>query len=359
MKYEYWLANIAGISAKKKCYLKEQFGSAEALYYIEEKGLKERKVLSEKERISLKEAKEKWDLDVEYGKMEENGISCSVYGTETYPKRLLTIPSPPYAIYGKGKPWKEEKRTAAIVGARECSTYGKRMAETFAAELAKAGVVIVSGLARGIDAAGQQSALSVGGISYGVLGNGVDVCYPREHIDLYMELQEKGGLLSEQPPGKPPLPQYFPARNRIISGLADIVLVMEAKERSGSLITVDMALEQGKDVYALPGPVNSVLSAGCNRLIRQGAGILLSPEELLEELHILGGKTEKNKIVLESTEKLVYSSLGLYPKNLDEIVQEVHLPVEEVLNLLLSLELQGYIKEISKHYYIKVGSDTD
>ena len=198
-----------------------------------------------------------------------------------------------------------------------------------------------------------------GGQTFSVLGCGVDICYPREHIGLYRDILEKdGGILSEFIPGTSPIPVNFPKRNRIISGLSDVVLVMEAREKSGSLITADMALEQGRDVYALPGPVDSSLSRGCNQLIRQGAGILISPEILLEELDVWTGveriKTDKNKKVLESPENLVYSCLGLYPKNVDQLIEETKMSAKEVLELLVTLELEGYAREVSKNYYIKL-----
>ena len=167
-----------------------------------------------------------------------------------------------------------------------------------------------------------------------------------------------GGILSELPPGTVPRAYHFPKRNRIISGLSDLVLVVEAREKSGSLITADMALEQGKDVYALPGPVDSSLSQGCHQLIRQGAGILTSPEILLEELGLSGRNIqEKNteaKKMLESLENMVYSSVVLYPRNIGEIVDESGLTAQEVLETLVSLEIKGYIKEISKNYYVRV-----
>ncbi|MBD9335336.1 MAG: DNA-processing protein DprA, partial [[Ruminococcus] faecis] len=219
------------------------------------------------------------------------------------------------------------------------------------------------GMAKGIDGAGQRAALNAGGKSYAVLGSGVDVCYPRDHIGLYMDIIEHGGgILSEFPPGTPPLAMNFPMRNRIISGLSDAVLVMEARVRSGSLITADMALEQGKDVYALPGPLDSPLSAGCNQLIQQGAGILLNPENLLEEWGIETNvlcrnteiKNEKNKKVLESTDDLVYSCVGLYPKNVDQIAQESRVEIRKLMSILVTLELQGYIREITKNYYIRI-----
>ena len=224
--------------------------------------------------------------------------------------------------------------------------------------MASEGIQIISGMARGIDGAGQRGALNAGGATYGVLGCGVDICYPRENIGLYMDIQQKGGIISEQIPGQPPLPAYFPERNRIISGLADVVLVIEAKEKSGSLITADMALEQGKDVYALPGPVTSSMSQGCHRLIRQGAGILISPEDLLIELGInivnQGQIIDKNEKVLESTENMVYSCLGLFPKGMSQLLEETGLNVQELLEQLITLEMKGYVKEISKNYYVKL-----
>ncbi len=186
----------------------------------------------------------------------------------------------------------------------------------------------------------------------------MDICYPREHIGLYMDMQVKGGVLSEQPPGRPPLPVYFPMRNRIISGLSDVILVMEARERSGSLITADLALEQGKDVYALPGPVTSRLSQGCHGLLRQGAGILISPQDLLEELgvgsHQTEQKSDKIKKVLENHENVVYSCLGLFPKGICDLTEETGLRVQELMDCLITLEIKGYIREISKNHYIKV-----
>ena len=218
-------------------------------------------------------------------------------------------------------------------------------------------------MARGIDGAGQRGALNGGGVTYGVLGCGVDICYPREHIGLYMDIQQRGGVISEQLPGKPPLPMYFPMRNRIISGLSDIVLVMEAKERSGSLITADQALEQGKDVYALPGPVTSQLSQGCHSLIRQGAGILISPEDLLVELGIAGKdleqKTDKIEKTLENDENVVYSCLGFFPKSVSQLIEETGYGAPELMQELISLELMGCIREVSKNYYIRVRKGKD
>lgn len=168
---------------------------------------------------------------------------------------------------------------------------------------------------------------------------------------------KNGGILSERIPGEPPLPAYFPERNRIISGLADVVLVMEAKRKSGSLITADQALEQGRDVYALPGPADSPLSEGCHQLIRQGAGILLSPQDLLEELGMericIMKKSDKNKKMLESPENMVYSCLGLFPKDVSYIIEETGLEPGRVMEALITLVLEGYAREISKNHYVR------
>ena len=356
MKYEYWYANLK-LSCKRKQELRKVLKSAEELYYIEESALKNYMHNDSEQEIILKSIKE-WNLEEEYKRLEQKGVQFVSILDETYPRRLRDISSPPYALYVKGCLPDEKIPTAAIVGARECSPYGETMAREFAKVLADAGIQIVSGMARGVDSAGQRGALEVGGTSFGILGCGVDICYPRDGIGLYMELQENGGVLSEFPIGTPPLPQNFPARNRIISGLSDMVLLIEAKEKSGSLITVDMALEQGKDVYALPGPINSRLSRGCNEMIKQGAGVLLSPKEFLQEIglsqKLKNKKTEQKKIVLETEEELVYSCLGFSPKNLEGIMRETKLPVVKLLDILMSLELKGFVKELSKNYYVAI-----
>lgn len=365
MIYEYWLSGIRQLSSRKKCRLWEYIGSGREVYYIEETRLNSLKILDKSEKEILRNAqkeKSKEQLREEYEKMKEKGISFYSYFSKEYPERLKEIPDPPFALYVKGNLPLAEK-AAAIVGARGCSAYGEKYAREFAEVLAVSGVEIISGMAKGIDGVGQRAALRAGGKSYAVLGSGVDVCYPRDHMGLYTDLiSHGGGIISEFPPGTPPLAINFPMRNRIISGLSDAVLVMEARLRSGSLITADQALEQGKDVYALPGPLDSALSAGCNHLIQQGAGILINPENLLEEWGIeakvlcrnTGGEKQKNKKVLESPDDLVYSCVGLYPKNVDQIAQESRVEIRKLMSILVTLELQGYIREITKNYYIRL-----
>lgn len=201
-----------------------------------------------------------------------------------YPERLKNIPGAPEELYVLGRLPEEDRLSVAVIGARDCSEYGKYVAREIGAVLGSNRISVVSGMARGIDGISQEAALNAGGSSFAVLGCGVDVCYPEANRQLYERLKISGGILSEYPPGSPALAWHFPPRNRIVSGLADVVAVIEARVKSGTLITVDMALEQGREVYAAPGRVTDRLSDGCNRLIRQGAGILLSPEEFLREL---------------------------------------------------------------------------
>lgn len=359
--YEWWFAGVRPLSQKKKCTLLERFKTAKNIYNIEETELQHLDFLTEKDRAILRQAIKSSDAEQEYVRLKKKKIEVVVYGSPNYPKRLQQIPSPPYALYIKGKLPEDARPSAAIVGARQCTPYGEKMAWEFGEQLASAGVQIISGMARGIDGVAQRAALNAGEASYSVLANGVDICYPKEHLGLYMDLQKNGGVLSEQPIGTAPLREYFPARNRIISGLSDVVLVIEAKERSGSLITADMALEQGKDVYALPGPVNSALSRGCHELLRQGAQVLISPEELLKELElspnwssrVAGAKMCKNEKVLETAELLVYSKLDLYPKSIHSLQEETKLTPDKLMQQIISLIMKGYVEEVSRNYYIR------
>lgn len=358
MIYEYWFAGIKSLSDEKKKRLRNIAGSGRDIFYMKEKELFSIRFLMEKDIDVLKKAQKETDLTEKYLKTEKSGIRFFPYFHRDYPEKLKRIKDYPYALYVKGALPDSQRKAAAIVGARRCTTYGEAMALEYGYELSRAGMEIISGMAKGIDGAGQKGALNAGGSTYAVLGCGADICYPREHIGLYMDIQKNGGILSEQCPGEPPFSFYFPRRNRIISALSDIILVMEAKEKSGSLITADLALEYGKDVYALPGPATSPLSSGCHRLISQGAGILLSPGELLKELNIqiikLREIDNKDKKELETLENMVYSCLDLFPRSVDELVSETGIPPGKLLELLTTLTIEGMIKEVSKNYYVKI-----
>jgi len=273
-----------------------------------------------------------------------------------YPEKLKQIPDPPKGIYCIGNMPDPKKPTIAMVGARMCTAYGRGQAKAFARELSSRGIQIVSGLAKGIDGHSHRGALVGGTPTFAVLACGLDYCYPPEHMNLMEEiLEEGGGILSEYPICTPPLRPYFPQRNRIISGLSDLTLIIEAKEKSGSLITADCALEQGKSVFALPGRVGDITSVGCNKLIAQGAGIAISVECILQELHIdnvVTGK-EAEKISLASDRKLVYSGLNLSPKTMLQLADELKLPISQLSEILLELELSGLIEQVGPNQFVR------
>ena len=272
-------------------------------------------------------------------KPEEKTLRISSKSAE-YPEKLNNYPKMPEILFVKGRLPDRKKPSIAIVGARACSTYGRIQAFRYAKVLSSAGVQIISGMAYGIDAEAHKGALEGGTATYAVLAGGVDICYPAGNKALYERiLREGGGIISEQPPGMRARNYFFPARNRIISGLADMVLIVEAREKSGSLITAQWALDQGKTVYAIPGPVNEELSIGCHKLIYDGAGIAYSPEILLRELGMnYENKVKsdsKNDLGLASDLKLVYSCLDLRPKSTDFLIQKTGLPPRQVGSLLL------------------------
>ncbi len=349
--YAYWLANIAGVGNRTIHQLHKYCGSARAVYHMSGAELRRLYGIREEAAERISAAKKGRDLQRDWEQLLARGISFVSLEQEAYPARLRNIYDPPYGLYYIGQLPPEHARAAAIVGARECSAYGRDMARRTAECLAKNGVSIISGMARGIDGYGHEGALNAGMPTYAVLGCGVNVVYPPEHAALYERIVSCGGIISEYPPDLPPRVAFFPQRNRIISALSDLVIIIEAREKSGSLITADCALEQGKDVYALPGRVTDPLSTGCNRLIRQGAGILTSPQELIGELDFL---SEKIELPLEKSQRLVYSCLDLHPKSVEELLEQTALPAGELAELLFELEEKGLVQEAWKNHYISV-----
>lgn len=290
-----------------------------------------------------------------------------------YPSRLRPLKDMPKLLYYRGS-LPEEMPTAAIVGSRLCDYYGHMQAFEFGRALAAAGVQIVSGMAVGVDSYALEGALHAGGKVAAVLGCGVDICYPQGNEVLYREIMRRGGILSELPPGTPPLRCNFPLRNRIISALADIVLVIEAKMKSGSLITADFALEQGRTVFALPGRVGDALSDGCNYLIAQGAGIAYSPEAILAELHLTdgsaydgsrrgrndftsrGGRKNARPVLPPGLSEKAVTILGRLskdPVSLDVLIRGGTFSIEETASALVELEISGLVFEVSRHLYAR------
>ncbi|MDD7643099.1 MAG: DNA-processing protein DprA [bacterium] len=349
--YAYWLANISGISPRVRLNLYEQCKSAREIWNLSGEELKKQYGVTEEAAVCISRSKAGWDPGREWERLQERGISFVSMEQDTYPKRLRNLYDPPFGLYYIGRLPKEDAKSVGIVGGRACSRYGQDMAKRSGKCMALNGVSVISGMARGIDGYGHEGALDGGGSTYAVLGCGVNVVYPPEHASLYERIIAHGGVLSEYPPDTRPHPGYFPMRNRIIAGLSDLLLIIEAKEKSGSLITADCALEQGKDIFAAPGRMTDPLSAGCNRLIRQGAGILLSPEELVGELGLL---QEKNKLLLEKSERLVYSCLDLLPKSMEKISEETALDIATLAEILFSLEEKGLVREAWQNHYISV-----
>lgn len=290
----------------------------------------------------------------------ERGIRIVTAADPDFPERLLRIPSPPEILFCLGELPPDSVPTAAVIGSRNATNYGLRMAGFIAGELAKAGVAVISGMALGVDGAAHRGALKEGGKSYAVLGNGVNICYPKDNFDIYTAMSGgAGGILSEYAPGTDSLRQNFPARNRIIAGLSDVLIVAEARGlKSGSQITVNDALEQGKDVFAVPGRITDPLSRGCNDLIKNGASILTSPDDVLEAIGLkrngclLPRKADVARLSPE--EKKIYEMLDEEPCFTASIIERTALSPGAVMRILLKLELDGLITQLSGNYYAAV-----
>jgi DNA processing protein len=271
-----------------------------------------------------------------------------------YPKILLQIADPPPYLYVKGRLLGVET-AVAIVGSRRASTYGLMTTERLAGELAMNKVAVVSGMARGVDTAAHRGALKAGGRSIGVLGCGIDVIYPPENRPLFKEMEEKGALISEFPMGTIPLAENFPRRNRIISGVSQGVLVVEAVQNSGSLITARYALDQGREIFAIPGNINSSNSRGTNLLIKQGAKLVEEVGDILEELHLPksaeGQAATPTDFSLTPQEAGIFTLLAESPLHMDDIIVRSELTVSDLSAILLRLELKGAIVQLPGKYF--------
>lgn len=353
---EYRLAVIRGISGRKKRKLVEAAGSAAEVFKLTERQIQQLQILTRPEQEALSAGKT-GDAQRDYETLIARGIAFVSVGDVDYPARLSALPDAPFGLYVRGRLPDKEKKQVAIVGARMCSEYGRAAATELGRQLASVGAGVISGMARGIDTAGHAGALLGGGYTCAVLGCGVDVCYPSSNRSLYGEIREKGCILSEYPPDTSPLPGYFPQRNRIIAGLSDIVVVVEARERSGSLITADCALEQGKEIYAVPGRIFDPLSAGCNQLIRQGAGIVAGIDDFKKELGFCGGGSVFQEsfvnLLLEKNERLVYSCIDFRPKSIEKLLGETALSMPELAEILERLTQKGFLTETFKNCYIR------
>lgn len=278
----YWFVNIPGVGPGTRRKLLERFGHPQAVYMAGEKELAD--ILKKKQCVYLQESRNTHSIARSMQRLQASGTRFLHWESPDYPEKLRQLFDPPYGIYLRGSLPSPDRPSLAMVGARSATLYGIRVAEQFAGELSRRGIQIISGLAAGIDAAGHRGALQAGGYTLGILGGGIDTMYPRANYFLYRQMYERGGVLSEYNLGIPNSPGLFPIRNRLISAMADGVFVLEAGEKSGSFITIDQALEQGKDVFALPGRISDPLSEGCNRLIAEGAVLVQRPEDIAAPL---------------------------------------------------------------------------
>ena len=283
--------------------------------------------------------------------LERQGLRWVPRSSAQFPRSLAAIFDPPPGLFvrGAGEIGLLERPAVAVVGARSCSSYGSQVARSLGRELASAGLVVVSGLARGIDGEAHRGALEADGATIAVLGCGVDRDYPRSHSELARRIGETGLILSEYPPGVEPAPWRFPARNRIVAGLAQATVVVEARERSGALITADFALEEGREVFAVPGEITSALSAGANALLRIGATPLTSAADVLESFGMVAAREQP------AADPEAAAVLEQLPATADELARSLALDAGELAALLVRLELAGSIAEADGLYRARIG----
>ncbi len=362
--YNVLLTMIPGLGPRTLRLLVEHFGNPQLAWSAKESELRAITGLSGKIVDNLVNKRRIIRPDLEMEKLKNSGIGLLFRDDPDYPELLSHIYDPPGVLYYKGNPAVLQNKNFAIVGARKATHYGLNNAESIARDLSRAGLCIVSGMARGIDAAAHRGALSGSGATTAVLGCGVDVVYPRENRKLMDEIIEKGIVLSEFPPGTSPIAGNFPQRNRIIAGMSEGIMVVEAAEKSGSLITADFALEQGREVFAVPGQVTNPLNRGAHRLIKQGARLVESAVDILEELgfdecylpaanNIFAEKPNNMINDLTSDERRIYNITSDVPVSSEVIIQKSGNSAGDVLSILLAMELKGLLTQLPGQLYVR------
>ena len=358
--YWYWFVNIAGIGLRTCNELMNCFGEPASVYRAGEKELGE--FLRPGQVKALLESKDPDKVNALYRRMREANAGFLHRENDLFPAKLKHIFDPPLALYYKGKFPDFNRPVLAVVGSRKATNYGLEMARYFSAAIAEKGVFIISGLAAGIDARSHLGALDVHGSTAAVLGGGIDTVYPRDHFSLYLRMYEEGCVLSEYNVGIPNARGLFPMRNRIISGLSDAVLVVEAGEKSGSLITASLGLDQGKEIFVLPGRVTDPMSKGCNMLLSQGAVPALNPEVILDYLGVSDRIDSKSDDCSKGAEKaeepdgrnLVLDALDeADPISYEKLLLTTGLQEEELTHILISLELEERIIQPSRQSYLR------
>jgi len=351
----YWVGfNIVrGIGPTRLRALLDYFGDIERAWHAPEDELR-RSGLDRRSIDNLLAARAQLDLEREVARIADTGAEAVTWESPNYPRLLMEVPDPPPLLYVKGALLRDEW-PVAVVGTRRASAYGRQVTRKLVTALARSGVTIVSGLARGIDAEAHRAALDAGGRTIAVLGCGVDQVYPPEHRQLAQDIAAHGALISDYPIGTPPEGVNFPPRNRIISGLSLGVLVTEAGQRSGARITADFAAEQGRDVFAVPGSILTYSSTGTNTLIQEGAKLVACPEDILEELHltmVVEHTEARQALPADQTEAALLAHLSTEPVHIDELGQQIELPIAQVASALALMELKGLVRQAGGMRYV-------
>ena len=344
---------IAPASARRVWQLNDYFGSLKAAWEATEKEIRALFGANTNAAEALLKARNSFDPVSEKEKLNKIGADFITYKDRNYPENLRAIYDPPPALFIMGQ-MKRDELSVALVGSRKATAYGLSVAEQLSGALVKTGVTVVSGMARGIDSAAHNGCLSAGGRTIAVMGSGLNVIYPRENRKLMERITASGAVISEFPLGSQPEAWHFPMRNRVISGLSRAVVVVEAGEKSGALITTDFALEQGRDVMAVPGSIGSPLSRGPHKLIKQGAKLVENADDILEELGIttlFPKENTKGSVVLNKDEETVLGVISTDPVHFDEIVNKSNLPAQLVLAALMFLELKGLVRQLPGRHY--------
>ncbi len=347
---------VKGVGAVRMRQLLDFFGSVEIAWNAPSEGLIAagipKKVI---ENLIL--MRDKLDLERVMQTLLSKEINVFTIEDADYPRRLREIHQPPPVLYVRGSINVEDEWAVAVVGTRRVTPYGRQVASELALFLANNGITVVSGLARGVDAIAHQSAVKAGGRTIAVLGSGVDVIYPPEHAKMAAEIINQGAMVSDYAPGTKPDGINFPPRNRIISGLSLATIVVEAGEKSGALITAEFAVEQGKEVFAVPGSILTPQSEGTNKLIEQGARPLLKMSEILEALNlekIPEKQTSRKQFPLDPKESKLLSALSQEPTHVDEVCRLASMPINDVTAMLTMLELKGVVAQVGGMNYVAV-----
>ena len=356
----YWFVNIRGIGQISRQHLLDVFGHPSEVFRASEESLA--CILKPDARKALLSSKDRKSLIKSMSALKETGSRFIHWESPDYPEKLRHIADPPYGLYLRGRLPDPSLPLLAMVGSRKSTEYGRKVAESFAENLARQGVQIISGLAEGIDAASHRGCLKGHGFTLGILGGGIDTIYPRENFNIYMQMYEEGGVLSEWNLGVQNLPGLFPARNRLISALSDGLFVVEAARRSGTFITVDQALEQGKTVFALPGRVTDKNSMGTNQLIRDGAIPVTCLEDILDHLDLAGRVKEKSSSLSSLPDpgylpvlhrKILDLLDDQEPVEFTDLLQAIDCNMQELIHGLYRLEAEGWIYQPRQNIYLK------